>query len=108
MSGYVRQLAQQAREASLQLARSDGATRRAAIESMAAQLLARSADVLAANEEDMQRGRDAGLSAAVLDRLKLDPARLAAIDSIAARRVAPSLRASCNDASRACCASWRT
>ena len=79
MSGYVRQLAQQAREASLQLARSDGATRRAAIESMAAQLLARSADVLAANEEDMQRGREAGLSAAVLDRLKLDPGRLAAI-----------------------------
>ncbi len=79
MSGYVRALAERARDASLQLARSDGATRRAVIESMAAQLLAQSALVLAANEEDMQRGRDAGMSAAVLDRLKLDPQRLAAI-----------------------------
>ena len=79
MSGYVRTLAEQAREAATALAASDGATRRRLIEGMAAQLDAQSAQVLAANAEDLARGREAGLSPAMLDRLRLDPARLAAI-----------------------------
>ncbi|UHQ24874.1 glutamate-5-semialdehyde dehydrogenase [Lysobacter sp. 5GHs7-4] len=79
MSGYVRTLAEQAREAAIALAASDGATRRRLIEGMAAQLDAQSAQVLAANAADLARGREAGLSPAMLDRLRLDPARLAAI-----------------------------
>ncbi|KRD74549.1 glutamate-5-semialdehyde dehydrogenase [Lysobacter sp. Root983] len=79
MSGYVRNLALQARAASAALAASDGATRRRLIEAMAAQLDAQSARVLAANAEDLERGHAAGLSPAMLDRLRLDPARLAAI-----------------------------
>ncbi|NUO75837.1 MAG: glutamate-5-semialdehyde dehydrogenase [Lysobacter sp.] len=79
MSGYVRNLAEQAREAATALAASDGATRRRLIEGMAAQLDAQSAQVLAANADDLARGREAGLSPAMLDRLRLDPARLAAI-----------------------------
>ncbi|KRD39306.1 gamma-glutamyl phosphate reductase [Lysobacter sp. Root916] len=79
MSGYVRNLALQARAASAALAASDGATRRRLIEAMAAQLDAQSAQVLAANAEDLERGHAAGLSPAMLDRLRLDPARLAAI-----------------------------
>jgi glutamate-5-semialdehyde dehydrogenase len=46
---------------------------------MAAQLDAQSESILAANAEDLQRAAAADLSAAMLDRLKLDPARLAAI-----------------------------
>ncbi|KRA73141.1 gamma-glutamyl phosphate reductase [Lysobacter sp. Root667] len=79
MSGYVRTLAQRAREAATVLAASDGATRRRLIESMAAQIDAQAAQVLAANAADLARGRDAGLSPAMLDRLRLDPARLGAI-----------------------------
>ncbi|KRA20295.1 glutamate-5-semialdehyde dehydrogenase [Lysobacter sp. Root604] len=79
MSGYVRNLALQARAASAALAASDGVTRRRLIEAMAAQLDAQSAQVLAANAEDLERGHAAGLSPAMLDRLRLDPARLAAI-----------------------------
>ncbi|KQZ56031.1 MULTISPECIES: glutamate-5-semialdehyde dehydrogenase [unclassified Lysobacter] len=79
MSGYVRALAQRAREAAAVLATSDGATRRRLIESMAAQIDAQAAQVLAANAADLARGRDAGLSPAMLDRLRLDPARLGAI-----------------------------
>lgn len=79
MSGYVRALAQRAREAAAVLAASDGATRRRLIEGMAAQIDAQAAQVLAANAADLARGRDAGLSPAMLDRLRLDPARLGAI-----------------------------
>ena len=79
MSGYVRVLAQQARAAAAVLAASDGATRRRLIEAMAAQIDAQAEQVLAANAADLARGREAGLSPAMLDRLRLDPARLAAI-----------------------------
>ncbi|MFQ6309501.1 glutamate-5-semialdehyde dehydrogenase [Lysobacter capsici] len=79
MSGYVRALAEQARAASAVLASVDGATRRGLIEAMAAQLDASSERVLAANAEDLRRGVEAKLSDAMLDRLKLDPARLGAI-----------------------------
>ena len=79
MSGYVRALAEQARAASAVLASVDGATRRRLIEAMAAQLDASSERVLAANAEDLRRGVEAKLSDAMLDRLKLDPARLGAI-----------------------------
>lgn len=79
MSGYVRALAEQARAASAVLASVDGATRRRLIEAMAAQLDGSSERVLAANAEDLRRGVEAKLSDAMLDRLKLDPARLGAI-----------------------------
>lgn len=45
----------------------------------AAQLRASEADVLAANALDLAAGEKSGLSAAMLDRLRLDPARLDAI-----------------------------
>lgn len=79
MSGYVRDLAIKAREAARVLAQTDGATRRALIEAMADQLLAGRAAVLAANGQDMERGRAAGLTSAMLDRLMLDEARLSGL-----------------------------
>jgi len=79
MSGYVRNLAERAREASLVLATLDGDKRQRLIERMAQLLEHHGADVLAANAEDMERGRAAGLGEALLDRLKLDEARIAAM-----------------------------
>ena len=80
MSGYVRHLAERAREAASVIARLDGDARRRLIERMADALSERRAEVMAANAEDMERGRANGLGDAVLDRLKLDDAR---IDSMA-------------------------
>ncbi|WP_342315712.1 glutamate-5-semialdehyde dehydrogenase [Lysobacter sp. FW306-1B-D06B] len=79
MSGYVRHLAERAREAATHIARLDGDARRRLIERMAETLSHRRADVLAANAEDMERGRAGGLGVAVLDRLALDDARIDAI-----------------------------
>lgn len=87
MSGYVRTLAERARAASLTLAALDGAERAALIAAMADQLDAQREAILAANAEDVARGEAGGLSAAMLDRLRLDPPRLAAI-AAALREVA--------------------
>ncbi|MBN7137096.1 glutamate-5-semialdehyde dehydrogenase [Lysobacter enzymogenes] len=87
MSGYVRILAERARAASLTLAALDGAERAALIAAMAGQLDAQREAILAANADDIARGEAAGLSAAMLDRLRLDPPRLAAI-AAALREVA--------------------
>lgn len=87
MSGYVRALAQQARDASVVLAALDGDARRRLIEAMAAELDASSERILTANAEDLGRGEAAGLSTAMLDRLRLDPSRLGAI-AAALREVA--------------------
>ena len=79
MSGYVRHLAERAREAQSRIAGLDGDARRRLIERMAQALSRDRADVLAANAEDMARGRASGLGDAVLDRLKLDDARIDAM-----------------------------
>lgn len=76
MTGYVRELALRAREAGPAIAALDAAARRRLIESMAQSLRHRSPDILAANAQDMARGRDNGLGAAMLDRLRLDEARV--------------------------------
>jgi glutamate-5-semialdehyde dehydrogenase len=68
-----------ARAASRQLAGlSAGAKARGLIEAANA-LRADSAGIIAANAKDMARGREKGLSSAMLDRLKLDEARVSAI-----------------------------
>ncbi|MDI9239491.1 glutamate-5-semialdehyde dehydrogenase [Lysobacter sp. LF1] len=79
MTGYVRELALRAREAGPVIAALENAARRRLIESMAQSLRHRSPDILAANAQDMARGRDNGLGAAMLDRLRLDEARVNAI-----------------------------
>lgn len=50
-----------------------------ALETAADYLMAHQEDLLAANALDMQYGRDKGLTPAMLDRLELTPARIAAI-----------------------------
>lgn len=79
MSGYVRQLAEQARVAAAIMATTDATTRRRLIEGMAAQLESSRDAILAAHAEDLARGTEAGLSSAMLDRLMLDGARLLAV-----------------------------
>ncbi|MBB1060550.1 glutamate-5-semialdehyde dehydrogenase [Marilutibacter spongiae] len=79
MSGYVRDLAEKARTAQHAIAALDGAGRRALIERMASELDARSDAILAANAEDMARAHENGVKGAMLDRLKLDEARVAGI-----------------------------
>ena len=75
----VERLARDGRAAQRQLALLGHDAKAAALRSAAAQLRANSAHILAANQQDMAMGQARGLSAALLDRLRLDPARLAAM-----------------------------
>ncbi|MBA2506644.1 MAG: glutamate-5-semialdehyde dehydrogenase [Thermoleophilaceae bacterium] len=68
-----------AQEASRVLARLPTETKDAALHAMADALLEREEEILEANARDMEAGREAGLSSALLDRLELDSARLAGI-----------------------------
>jgi glutamate-5-semialdehyde dehydrogenase len=77
----VTDVCREAKRASRELARLDTDTRNGALEAIAAALEARTAEVLEANERDMEAGRAGGLDAALLDRLKLDEARVAGIAS---------------------------
>ncbi|MEN9354204.1 MAG: Gamma-glutamyl phosphate reductase [Fibrobacterota bacterium] len=72
-------LARQTREAARLLAAVPSPVRVRAIEAAADLLEARAAEVVAANALDLEAGRAAGLAASMLDRLKLDSKRIAAI-----------------------------
>ena len=58
------------------LAQSSTATRNQALQKAAAQVRARRAEILEANRQDMEAAQARGLSAAMLDRLKLDDKRI--------------------------------
>jgi glutamate-5-semialdehyde dehydrogenase len=68
-----------AKRAARALAQLDSAVKDAALHAIAAALLERADEVLAANEHDMQAGREADIGDALLDRLRLDDTRLSAI-----------------------------
>ncbi len=61
------------------LARLDAGTKNAALEAVADALELRVPEILSANEQDMEAGREADLSAALLDRLALTDARVCSI-----------------------------
>jgi glutamate-5-semialdehyde dehydrogenase len=67
---------QAARAAARKLARLSTAVKDRALFNIADALSAREGEILAANEKDIQAGREKGLSEAVLERLVLDPSRL--------------------------------
>src|SRR5437764_14516149 len=75
----VTDVGREAKRASRELARLDTDTRNGALEAIAGALEARRAEVLEANERDMEAGRAGGLDSALLDRLALDEARVARI-----------------------------
>jgi len=68
-----------ARSAAGELARSTGEQREQALRAAAGHLRRSAADILAANAQDMALAREKGLSAAMLDRLALDPDRVQAM-----------------------------
>jgi glutamate-5-semialdehyde dehydrogenase len=72
-------LAQAARAASRPLASATGDQKNAALEAMATGLLAGEERILTANREDVAGAREAGNTAAFVDRLTLTPARIEAM-----------------------------
>jgi len=68
-----------AKRAARILARTETDVKDAALEAIAAALIERSEEILAANERDMRAGREADIGDALLDRLYLDEHRLQAI-----------------------------
>ena len=81
----IAEMGRRARSAALVLASMPSARKAAALASAAESIRAASAGIVAANAEDMARAADAGLSGALLDRLRLDEARVAAMaDGVAA------------------------
>ncbi|HEY2397717.1 MAG TPA: glutamate-5-semialdehyde dehydrogenase [Solirubrobacteraceae bacterium] len=83
----VAEICRDAKRASRELARLDSAVKDAALEAIAAALEQRLEEILEANERDTQAGVEAGIGDALLDRLRLDAARVREI-ARAVRRIA--------------------
>ena len=86
-TALISKLADSARIAARTLSVATGAERSAALLTIADAIAARSTEILAANEKDMERGRASELNASLLDRLLLTPARITGIAD-GARQVA--------------------
>ncbi|BCJ64634.1 glutamate-5-semialdehyde dehydrogenase [Polymorphospora rubra] len=71
--------ARRAREAAAELATAPRKVKDAALHAMADALVARTEEIVAANAGDIEAGRTAGLSTAIIDRLTLTGARIAGI-----------------------------
>jgi glutamate-5-semialdehyde dehydrogenase len=79
----VAEICAAAKRASRQLATLDTRVKNEALERIADSLQARAGEILEANTRDLDAGREAGLSTALLDRLMLDERRLRGIaDSV--------------------------
>jgi glutamate-5-semialdehyde dehydrogenase len=76
---YMQQVGQQARQAARVLARAPTAPKNQALLATADAIVAREAELLAENRKDMEAGAAKGLDAALLDRLELNPERIAAM-----------------------------
>src|SRR3954470_21394040 len=83
----VHAVCRRAEKAARELATASGATKTAALLAVADALEAGADRIVAANAEDLDRGRREGLAESLLDRLRLDPQRVAAI-AAAVRHVA--------------------
>jgi glutamate-5-semialdehyde dehydrogenase len=75
----INEMADTARAAARTLSTSTGAERSAALNAIADAILSRSAEIIAANEEDMVRARASQINSALLDRLLLTPQRVEGI-----------------------------
>jgi glutamate-5-semialdehyde dehydrogenase len=75
----VTEICATARRAARRLAQLDRGAKDAALLAIAGALEARTPEILEANARDMEAGRAAGLSSALLDRLRLDEGRIATI-----------------------------
>ncbi len=75
----LRDLARQARAAARVVARAPAASRRRALDAIAAELRARTATILDANGTDVAAAEQRGMAPAMIDRLRLDAGRVEAI-----------------------------
>jgi len=78
-TAVVRELAERSRVASRRLALLTRAEKDAALLALADAVDAATEQVVAANAEDLQRGREGGMATGLLDRLSLDAHRVAAV-----------------------------
>ena len=78
-SSSVTDLARAAKAAARRLAQVDSATKNRALLAIADALEARTPEILEANARDLEAGRENGLSAALMDRLALNAARVRGI-----------------------------
>ena len=83
----IADLAGTARKAARTLVAASYEDRKSALLAIADSLIAREAEILAANNEDMERGKDSGLNSQLLDRLMLNENRIQGIAG-GARKVA--------------------
>ena len=88
LAAIMNEMGKKAREAAAHLANCGSKTVETALTTAAAAIRAQSDRILQANARDMAAAQSAGLAAAMLDRLKLDDARIAAmaraLDEVAA------------------------
>ena len=75
----ITQLGQNARRAARQLAQLGSSAKNQILHAVSAALLAHTDDILAANARDLAAAADHGISGVMLDRLRLDAARIQAI-----------------------------
>ena len=76
---YMQRVGEQARAAARAVAAADTGAKNAALNAIAAAIEAAAATLAAENRKDLEAGRARGLEAALLDRLELTPARIAAM-----------------------------
>jgi len=79
ITAHVADLAGGARRASRRLGLLSRADKDAALRAMADAVDASSAEIIAANDKDVARGRSQGMAEGLVDRLRLDHARVAAV-----------------------------
>ncbi len=76
LSQYADKVARNARQAATELTAVTGEQKLQWLQNCAEQLVSRTAEIVAANAKDLAAGEQKGLSAAMLDRLRLTPERL--------------------------------
>ena len=75
----IRAMAKNAKAAASRLATLSSSVKKAALLRMADNLIRRGEEIISANEKDVNRGKKQGLSVAMIDRLILDPERIASM-----------------------------
>src|SRR5947208_17068863 len=79
LAAAMAEIGRRARQASAQLALAPAESKTAALKAAAAAIRSRANEILSANAEDVAAAKEAGIGAALLDRLALDPKRLEAV-----------------------------
>ncbi len=79
ITAYMQDIGQRATAAARRLAKATTAEKNAALEAIAVELEQHVPDLIQANAKDMAEGREAGLDAALLDRLELNESRIRAM-----------------------------